>query len=316
MWFKNLRFFRFTRPFTMSPEAMHERLSRTPFRSCTSLEMFSCGWAPPLGRHSDQLCHAAAGHYLICARKEDKIVPASVVREQVDARVAAVEDEQPRRVSRREREAMRDEVMHDLTARALTRTTLSWACLAPEHGWMVLDAATPRKSDELIGLLSQSLDGLAAAPLEVTVSPVSVMTGWLAGKGLPRHIEIEDECELRDPRDNGGIVRCRRQDLAAPEVQTHLKAGKQVVQLAVHWAGRFSCVICEDLVIKRLRFDDIVREQRGEVVDDDEAALFDADFALMAMELTEFFPQFLEAFGGEDTEAYARLGHGPKSSVA
>ena len=46
------------------------------------------------------------------------------------------------------------------------------------------------------------------------------------------------------------------------------------------------------------------RRMAQEVEADDEATLFDADFALMTMELARFIPALLEAFGGENESSW------------
>jgi recombination associated protein RdgC len=82
-------------------------------------------------------------------------------------------------------------------------------------------------------------------------------------------------------------------------MQGHLRAGKQAVRLAVEWNQRLSCVLGDDLIIRRLRFADVLQEEAANS-GEDAAALFDADFALMSLELAAFLPNLLEVFGGEE----------------
>ena len=58
------------------------------------------------------------------------------------------------------------------------------------------------------------------------------MTAWLAHRNLPDDFVLGEECELREPGEDGGVVRCRGVDLLSEEVETHLNAGKQVARLA------------------------------------------------------------------------------------
>ena len=111
------------------------------------------------------------------------------------------------------------------------------------------------------------------------------LTAWLAGDGLPEDFELGEECELRDPSEDGAIVRCRRQDLAAEEITEHLNAGKQATQLVLAWDGRMAFVLDEQLTVRKLSFDDVVLEQLGDLAGEDAAAELDARFALMTAEL-------------------------------
>ncbi len=303
MWFRNLQLYRLTAPLRLSPEDLGERLSSHAFRPCGSLETASQGWVPPLGRHAETLVHAAAGRIMVCARTQERLLPAGVVKEIVDEKVADIEDAQGRKVGRKEREQIRDDVMLDLLPRAFTRSRLTWAYLAPKDGWLVVDASTPRRAQDLITLLRQSLDSLPAAPPAVRRAPASVMTQWLAGESMPEDFALADECELREPTEGGGIVRCRRQDLTGEEIQAHLEAGKQAVKLALIWDQRLSCLLGDDLSIRRLRFEDAVQEEAAATETEDAAARFDADFALMSLELARFIPRLLEVFGGEARDA-------------
>jgi recombination associated protein RdgC len=58
--------------------------------------------------------------------------------------------------------------------------------------------------------------------------------------------------------------------------------------------------LCDDLGIRRLRFLDLIMEEAADVDNEDAAARFDADFALMGMELARFIPVVVEAYGGLD----------------
>ncbi len=305
MWFRNLQLYRLNAPFDLTAERLDEQLHPGAFRPCASLEMSSMGWDRPLGRHGQALTHAANGCIMVCARIEEKVLPQAVVREIVDERVEEIETEQMRRVPRKERMAMRDEILQDLLPKAFTRSRRIYAYIAPREGWLVVDASSARKAEELLTTLRKALGSLPATPLDVSSAPAAVMTGWLRGQGLPGDFTLGDECELRDPSQDGGIVRCRRQDLDGEEIQTHLQAGKQVARLAVEWNERLACILGEDLAVRRLRFLDVVQEEARQTEAGDAAARFDSDFALMTLELSRFIPRLVEVFGGEQSRAAA-----------
>lgn len=306
MWFKNLRLYRLTAPFDLSAEELHERLTPQAFRPCGTLAFSSYGWVPPLGRNGSMLSHTANGCHMICARKEEKILPTSMINELVSEKAADIEDQQMRKIRRKERENIRDEIIHQLLPQAFTRSNLTYAYIAPHDHWLVIDSSSLPKAESLLDLLRHSLGTLAVVPPAVQVSPEAMLTRWLGGKDVPPEIVLKDECELRDPVEEGSSIRCKRQDLAADEIQAHLEAGKRAVKLAIAWRERLLAVIGDDLSVKRLRFEDIVQEEAGAAEDGDEAARFDADFALMTLELKEFIGHLMGFFGGEDDRAYRR----------
>ena len=107
MWFKNLQLYRLPRGFEYSPEQLHDKLQERAFRPCGSLEAASYGWVPPLGREGTQLTHGSGGFVMVCARKEERVLPGQVVREELADKVSAIEAQQGRPVSRKEQQPSR-----------------------------------------------------------------------------------------------------------------------------------------------------------------------------------------------------------------
>jgi recombination associated protein RdgC len=115
-------------------------------------------------------------------------------------------------------------------------------------------------------------------------------------------LALGDECELRDSADGGAAVKCRRQDLESDEIGEHLKSGKQVFQLGLVFEERLGFSLDEDLVVRKLRFLDLVQNELGDIDGgdggaDSAIAELDARFALMTLELGRLFERLQEWFG-------------------
>jgi recombination associated protein RdgC len=300
MWFKNLQIYRLGQPFDLTPEAFEERLRVDEFQGCSRMDMLTTGWAPPLGRHGQLLVHAANGYLMICARKEEKIIPAGVVKQLLDDKVAGIEAAESREIYRREKMRMKEEIIVDLLPRALTRISDLFAYIDVRNALLIVDNASPAKAEMLISQLRSTLGRFPATPVKIKQSLSALMTRWLSGETLPRDFVLGGDCELKHPDPDGGVISCKNQDLEAGEIRNHIKNGKFAVKLALQWKERLSFVLHEDLSIKRLRFEDIIKEAESETEADDPVSRFDLDFSLMVLELAEFFPQLLTALGGED----------------
>jgi recombination associated protein RdgC len=96
------------------------------------------------------------------------------------------------------------------------------------------------------------------------------------------------------------VIRCKNQNLAAAEIVNHLKTGMHVSKLALNWQARIEFLLDDKLIIKRLRFSELVQEQADEIEADDVATQFDVDFSIMALELSGFFKAVMNALGGEN----------------
>ncbi|MCH9670797.1 MAG: recombination-associated protein RdgC [Gammaproteobacteria bacterium] len=294
VWFKNLSVFELDEPFTLTPEEVTEQLAEHAFRPCGGLEPHSLGWAPAMGRLGGELTHAAAGFLLICARREERLLPPAVVRETVEERIAQIESDDFRTVTRKERQRLRDDITFELMPRAFTRSTYLHAYIAPDDGLLVLDTASAKAAEELSILLGRSLGRLGLTPFATGRSLTPEMTRWVAENRTPDGISLLHDCELRDKADEKSIVRCVGQDLTSPEIKAHLQAGKEVERIALSFQERASFALAADMTIRRLRFD-AVKEMEHDP-DLDAQAQFDLDFAFMTNELRHLLTQLGEIF--------------------
>lgn len=304
MWFRNARIFRFTKPFDITAEALEEKLQQEAFKPCGPQEMSRHGWVAPLGKHGEQLVHSAGGYHLIALRREEKLLPGPVVKELVEEKAEAIEIEQQRKVRRKEKEEIKEQVLLEMLPRAFSRNRRSYAYLAPEEGLLVVDAGSAKQAEDLASALRKSVGSLPVRPPALEQAPAFTFTGWLNESiDLPSAITLGTECELKDTSEDGGVVRCKGLPLQAEEIRNHLEAGMQVTRLALTWEDNLSFVLDEEFGIRRLKFGDTLQEKLDDVDADDAAARFDAAFSLMTLELSRMIPGLLEALGGEDRSA-------------
>ncbi|HDY82894.1 MAG TPA: recombination-associated protein RdgC [Halieaceae bacterium] len=299
MWFKNIRAYRLTSSFDLSPEQLGEKLTQRGFQPCARSQAVSAGWVPPLGEESSELVHAANGRMLLKLKREERLLPATVVREQLEEKVAAIEAQQGRKVYRKERLTMKDEIVADCLPRAFTRSTGVYTYIDTRANWIFVDTASAGRAEELLNLLRECIGSFPVLLPQVNNAPAATMTGWLAHHNLPEDFALGEECELRDPGDEGGVVRCRGVDLLSEEVETHLHAGKQVARLSLSWEERLSLVLAEDLCLRRLKFSDELMKENEAIPEADNAARLDADFVLMSEAVTSLQERILVLFGGE-----------------
>jgi len=304
MWFRNARVFRFTKPFDIDPEVLEQKLAEAAFKPCGPQETTREGWVSPLGKHSEQLVHVANGYYLIALRREEKILPGPVIKEAVAEKVEVIEHEQSRKVRRKEKDEIKDQVILELLPKAFSRNRHVYAYLAPKDGWLVVDSTSANKAEELASLLRKAIGSLPVRPPAVTQAPAFNFSGWLSGDvAIPEQITLGNECELRETGEDGGVIRSRGLDLQGDEIRQHLESGMQVTKLALTWDGNVSFVLDEELGIRRLKFGDTLQEKLADIDSDDALAKFDAAFSIMTLELSRMLPGLLEALGGEDRSA-------------
>ena len=301
MWFKNLQLYRFSKPFELDAATLGQQLEQQGFVPCGSQDTTRSGWVPPLGRHGSEFVHATNGYLMICAKRQDKLLPAAVINEELEEKALEIELRESRQLPRKERRSLRDEVYFNLLPKAFVRSSLQFAYISPRDQLLVVDASSVKRAEELLQQLRDALGSLSVIPLVSKHQPIDVMTRWISSGQSESGFELGEECELRDNADISSVIRCKNQDLAAAEIVNHLKTGMHVSKLALNWQQRLEFVLDEKLVVKRLRFSDIVQEQANDTEAEDVATRFDVDFSIMALELSRFIEALVDAFGGVDT---------------
>ena len=296
MWFKNLRIYKLTRKIDLSIENLEEALAAQAFKPCGSLDFSRFGWIPPLGKHGSMLTHSCNGQIMLCARKQEKIIPPAAVNEIVEEKTTELETEHDRNIFRKERLNLKDDAIHSLLPRALTKSSLTFAYINPQQQWLVIDAASINRAEEFLDHLRASLGELPVLPLACNSDVAEVMTRWLK-QHTPKGFELDRECELQNTREGKNTVRCKNQELESEEILSHIKAGKRVIQLGLVWREAIRFMLGEDLVLKRVKFEDAIQQQAASDADD-AVSQFDQDFAVMSYQLNQFVEELLAALGG------------------
>ena len=295
MWFRNLQLYRLPAGYRLDPADLNERLAKHPLVPCGGLERQRLGWRPVRGE--DDYVHSQNGQVLIALGIDEKLLPASVVRQIADEKAAEVEAKEGYRPGSKRRKEIREQVEDELLPRAFSKRSTLYAWLDPVNGWLAIDAASATKAEALVKLLGESAPDLPLKLLHTQLSPGAAMTGWLAEGEGPGGFSIDRDCELRLPGEDRATVRYVRHALDGEEIGEHIAAGKQATRLGLTWADRVSFVLTDKLEIKRLQFLDILKEQSEQA--EDAEAMFQIEFALMTGEVARMLADLLTALGGE-----------------
>lgn len=296
MFFRNLTLFRFPPSLAKAFASIDEALAECALKPVGPLEAMSRGFVSPFGRDQPALSHSVGQALWLTLGGEDRLLPATVINEEVGKKIAQIETQDGRKLGGRARKRLKEDVVHELLPRAFVRPSRLNASVDLQHGFIAIDTSSRKAAEGLVSELRHALGSFPALPLNAEVSPRSVLTGWIAGEPLPERFAIGDECELKDPIDGGAIVKCQRQELLGDEIAKHLEAGKQVARLALVFDDHVSFVLGEDLVVRKLKFLDGAVDQLENTERDSLNAELDARYALMSVELSRLFVALASAF--------------------
>jgi recombination associated protein RdgC len=304
MWFKNLKIYQFSQNFELSDELLDEKLLSAAFSPCTQHQINSYGWTSPLGKISNNtnqmMVHASKDFVLFCAKEEQKLLPASVINDLLQEKIADIEAKEGHKPGKKQRDQLKEEIVIDLLPRAFSRFYQNFAYIDRVNQFLIVDAASSNKAEQLTEFLRKTLGSLPIVPIKPNKPIELILTSWLSEQNIPQQLITGQSCELKDPGEDGGTIRCSKHDLNSDEIKTHIDAGKLVTKLALTWQDKIEFILHDDLSIKRVRLTDTFLEQLDDETDEDALARFDADFNLMALEFSQFIPSLLSLFNSDE----------------
>jgi len=291
MFFKNVFVFAFTRTFDWTQELIEEQLQQHAFTPCASTELSHFGFTKPLGKHEAWLTHESSGNILFCARKEEKILPAPVIKDYVDERIDTLEVERNHTATKKEREQIKEDVTFELLPRAFSRITDTHAYINAKENIIVINTASRGKAEDVLALLRKALGTLPVTSVSPEKAPDEVMTDWVDGllngeqSFINGDLSFGMEAAFNSIGDQSASASVKNQDLSSDEVKAHLDAEQYVTKIALEFDDSISFMLHDDLSIKRIKFAGVITEQNDDIDKDDVLAKLDADFTLMAGEL-------------------------------
>lgn len=298
MFFKNLLVYHINAP-SLTAESLADALNGFRANHCGRFDMSQSGFVSPFSGLADGLLvQAASGNLMVCIQTESKVVPSSVINEAISEKVDEIEARDSRKVYKKEKNQIKDEVLADLLPRAFIKRDYLYAFITADRKYLVANTASRTAAEDIVARIRNALGTLPALPLRVKALVGSEMTRWLeSDSGMPAGFFPGRACELRNPLEEGSVIRCKDVDLDSDEVLQCLESGMRCSKLGISWGDKLSCLMGDDLSFRGVRFGDVLAEQIDNMDIEDRAAQKDAEFALMAGTVSEFIKDLRAALG-------------------
>ncbi|AZZ99184.1 recombination-associated protein RdgC [Pseudoalteromonas sp. R3] len=300
MWFSNLICYRFKQDVSYAQEDFEAALEHDVFRPCGSQDMSTFGWTKALGKHGQTLSHFSEHCILVCAKREEKVLPASVINEMVAEKIESIEQEENRPVKKKEKDEIKENITATLLPQAFKKSSLQFAFIDQKNGWLIVNSGSFNKAEELTALLRKSLGTLPIVPAFANYDLDLFLTDWLTQFEVPEGFAIGSDAELQEADDNGAQVKLKQHDLASDEIKLHLEHGKRVTKLGLDWRERVQFTLQNDGSLKRLSFSDTLKEQNADIPKEDMAVKLDADFILVSEEIKELLEELSQGLGDQE----------------
>lgn len=297
MLLKNLVLYRLPVQWSVDADELEQKLAQQPLQPCGGFQMESRGWMRPQ-EDDERYVYRQQRQWLIALGLEQKLLPASIIRQVAQDRASDIARQQGRPVGRKQMRDLRELVTNELLPRALARRSVTHCWIDDANGWLAIDTAADTKAEQFMEVLRRSDDRMQALRLETQRSPASAMAEWLGRGDAPGAFGIDQDLELISADGSKAVVRYARHNLEGREIRDHLSSGKTVVRLGLTWNDRISFILTENMQIKRVTFLNILKRESDSELED-KGELFANDFALMTGELSLMLADLVKSLGGE-----------------
>lgn len=280
----------------VDPDALQAAFTESALKPVGPLELCSAGFVSPFGGEAEALVHQVGKCLLLAVGREERILPAGVVHDELERRLREIEEKEGRRPGGRTRKRIKDEVVTDLLPRAFTRRTRVDAYIDQARALLVVATTSRKVAESVASEIRRALGSFPALPLHTQSAPVAVLTDWLADAGsLPANLSYGDECVLKSFGGDGDTAKLAKHDLTSEEVVKHLASGKHCHQIGVSFDDRLSAVVDEKLTVRKLKLLSInVEKLEAQDADTIEQEI-DARFALFTGEFGSFLDTLFAA---------------------
>lgn len=297
--FKNAVLFRINTDKRLpAPSALEERLQKSKFAPCAASQKESYGWVPPRGEKHSPLVESIGGQLVLALMTETKMLPGSVVKDKLNARLQKIEEDTGRRPKGKLAKEIKEEIIQELLPKAFTKKSKVRVWVSPKGKFIVVEAGSVKKCDRIITMLVDVFVDLKAEvsviPLNTKTSPQAAMSTWLVTQLPPDEFTVDREVELKSTDEDKATVKYSRHTLDLPQVVEHIQHGKVPTKLALTHNGRVSFMLADNLTLKKIEVLDVV------LADNTDDAGFDADVAIFTGEMSNLIPDLIKALGGEE----------------
>lgn len=286
MWFSNITLLRMQEPVAVPSE---DELQEFALRPCGATEMETAGWISPYGRNHEVLLHEQGDYATMALGTEERILPSGVVKDALEEKVIELEAERGKKPGRKERNELKDEITFTLMPKAFTVNKRLSGYMDQRRQLVIVDSRTAKQVERYTNTLRETIGSLPVELVAPAEGISKTLTTWLLD-GPPAGFQLGDEVDFFDPANTSAVIRARRQELTDKDILQFAKTGMEVSRLGLRYDERIDFVLDNELGIRRIRYDDVVREGLEDELE------FAAVFALQALELGRLVDTLLNSF--------------------
>lgn len=272
-------------------------LSRLPARPCRPTECRTGGFATPCDHSTAELAHHVAGYTLICLETEDRLLPGSVVAEEVELRAIDLEKAQGYKPGRKQLRELKERVTLELLPKAFTQKRRTLGVFAGQY--FIVNTSSPARADMMIDALRSVLDALPLTLIQTQKRITGEMIQWLLGT-TPFGLTVNDFVELEKAEPGKPAIAYKRTTLDESDMRRRIADAYVPRKIGITLNDRISLKVDDSLHLKQLVQLELmqVNKRHQDAEAKDMAESFDTDITLMVGELVSTMNYLINELGG------------------
>lgn len=287
MLFKNLRIFNLKDDFNVSADELENALSQYKIREPGQQEASKCGFATVFNDKTSVLVQAQNNRILFRFVIKERVLPSSVVKEEVEKRCDVLESETGHSVGRKKKADIKNDVLLEYLPNSFIRVKQDI------HGYfdfnnrtLVIGSATKSVTETVTALIRKALGSLPITNLlgECT-DPRILLTEWMKSHTMPPELEFLSKLKLSDASEESRKLDASNFELDSEELSSAFASGMLVDETEMQFNKSIKGVMSCDFTFKKMALSDVVREPLLEMDSKDKLAIMDAEFEIAASEI-------------------------------
>lgn len=296
----SFRWYAITQAFPYNGEQLQQALD-THHHTTVGSRLDTMTWCSPYGADSPLWVHEH-GHCLwLCAKRSQRILPATVIKQQVEDKIRDIESKEMRELSKRERFELKEDTYNQLLGQAFVKQSHLYAMIDTKANLCFINTSQARLADMWSELLHKTFGNLGFIIPKTQTKPTDAMTQWVhEGQGP---FGIERHCELQQMIENGSKIRFSNIELNDAPIEELLQSQHVVTKMGLKWQDKIVFTLNQDHTISQMKSLESLQAERDEAESAESAqAQLAADFAIESDTLTSLTEAVIESLGGLSIE--------------
>lgn len=290
----------FNKPFNVEAASLNIAVQDFKFNPCGPQDISKFGFSQPTKNNGDNLCHFVSGITMLTTMKEEKIIPAQYLKDLVNEAVAKIEYAEARKLPKKEKESIKDDVISSLLPRAFSKKTpLNYYIVNLEFGQVIIvDTTSYARAEEGLALLRKSVGSLPIIPLSMKESVSHTLTNIAKEQKQLPSFPFTGFYDLSSESNEGSAARMKDFESNSDELALHLENEKIISGCSLSYWQSMEFKIDDSLIFKSIKFSEEFKAGNDEMGNEDPLARFDADLTLAISEVKHMINDIVRELGG------------------